>query len=67
MAETGNARTREHSGPCIYCEHGPYCLACPPPAVVEGTVCSRCREQITRSEIAADPYYSGGAAFGDGE
>ena len=56
-------RTRAHSGPCIYCEHGPYCLTCPP-GVVEGPVCGRCREEITRSEIAADPYYSGG--YGEG-
>ena len=51
--------TRTHNGPCIYCEHGPYCLACPPPDVADGPVCTRCREEITRSEIAADPYYRG--------
>ena len=57
-----------HDGPCIYCEHGPYCLTCPPPPVItdDSPVCGRCREEITCSEIAADPYYSGGAVFGDG-
>lgn len=55
------ARARTHDGPCIYCEHGPYCLACPPPPVIadDAPVCSRCREEVTRSEIAADPYYRG--------
>ena len=59
---------RAHDGPCIYCEHGPYCLTCPPPPVIadDAPVCGRCREEITRSEIAADPYYGGGATFGDG-
>ena len=68
MTDSGGERVVPgHNGPCIYCEHGPYCLICPPPDVVEGPVCGRCREEITRSEIAADPYYSGGAVFGDGE
>ena len=66
MTETTAARA--HSGPCIYCEHGPYCLTCPPQDAIDddAPVCGRCREEITRSEIAADPYYSGGAVFGDG-
>ncbi len=51
----------EHDPRCLYCEHGPYCLTCPPPAAVpdDAHVCARCREEITRQEIAADPYYRG--------
>jgi hypothetical protein len=51
----------EHDARCIYCEHGPYCPACPPPDSIPGDahVCASCRETITRGEIAADPYYSG--------
>ena len=65
---TSHAVADGHNGPCIYCEHGPYCLTCPPPPVIEddAPVCSRCREGVTRSEIAADPYFSGGDVFGDG-
>ena len=63
----GDDHARGADGPeCIYCEHGPWCLTCPPPPVVDGKVCGPCREAITRSEISADPYYSGGSPFGDG-
>jgi hypothetical protein len=51
-----------HCRLCIYCQHGPYCLTCEPPASVpdDAHVCGPCREKITRSEISADPYYQGG-------
>jgi hypothetical protein len=51
----------EHDVRCIYCEHGPYCLACPAPDPIpdDAHVCGPCREAITRGEIAADPWYSG--------
>ena len=54
-------RATGHDPRCLYCEHGPYCLTCPPPASIpdDAYVCGRCREGITRSEIAADPYYRG--------
>jgi hypothetical protein len=57
-----------HDGRCIYCEHGPYCTQCPPPGSIpdDAHVCGPCREEITRSEIAADPYYRDAATFGDG-
>ncbi len=57
-----------HNGKCIYCEHGPYCTRCAPPGPVpdDAYVCGACREEITRSEIAADPYYRDAAVFGDG-
>ena len=57
-----------HDQRCLYCEHGPYCLTCPPPASIpdDAYVCGPCREEITRSEIGADPYYRNGAIFGDG-
>lgn len=50
-----------HDPRCLYCEHGPACLTCPPPDVIpeNAYVCGRCREEITRAEIAADPYYQG--------
>lgn len=65
---TTTTTPRAHDGPCIYCEHGPYCLTCPPPHVIadDAPVCGRCREAITRSEIAADPYYGGDDAGLDG-
>lgn len=52
-----------HDPRCIYCEHGPYCVACPPPASIpdDAYVCGPHREEITRSEIAADPYFRGDA------
>lgn len=58
-----------HPGPCIYCEHGPYCVECPPPAVTDGPVCDSCRARIVSAGIAADPYYRGDyvAMFGDDE
>lgn len=58
----------KHNARCLYCEHGPYCLTCPPPASIpdDAYVCGPCREEITRQEIAADPYYQSGAVFGDG-
>ncbi len=51
------SKNRGHNGKCIYCQHGPYCLTCPPPESATGPVCGNCREEVTRSEIAADPYY----------
>ena len=57
-----------HDRKCIYCEHGPYCTQCPPPDPIpdDAYVCGPCREEITRSAIAADPYYRDAASFGDG-
>jgi len=62
----GAQELRRRDPDCIYCEHGPYCPTCPPPPVVDGEVCAPCREAITRSEIAADPYYRDGCATGEG-
>lgn len=69
-----------HSGPCIYCAHGPACVTCDlskgphwgagsPGHEYPGPVCARCAEECKRREIAADPYYSGDyfAMFGDDE
>lgn len=66
-----------HSGPCIYCAHGPSCPRCdaadsPYYAVGDdypGPVCRACSEEIKRAEMAADPYYRGDdyAMFGDSE
>lgn len=51
----------KHDPKCLYCAHGPYCLTCEPPASIPDNayVCASCREKITQSEIAADPYYQG--------
>ncbi|HUK73041.1 MAG TPA: hypothetical protein VLW50_30530 [Streptosporangiaceae bacterium] len=61
----------QHSGPCIYCAHGPYCTNsdCLPTLRTDGPVCGTCRERINRAEIAADPYYRGDylEMFGDDE
>jgi hypothetical protein len=61
-----------HSGPCLYCpQHGPACVSCdtPLPAgpIEQQPVCRACAEEITRLEIAADPYACGDyvAMFGD--
>jgi hypothetical protein len=53
---------------CIYCEHGPYCLTCPP-GPADGPVCQACHDEIQRRVIVADPYYQGDylAMFGDDE
>jgi len=67
-----------HSGPCVYCAHGPACVACDLTQGPHwgaaghdypGPVCGRCSEECKRREIAADPYYSGDyvAMFGDDE
>lgn len=67
-----------HSGPCIYCAHGPACVTCdltqgPHWGAVgheyPGPVCGNCSVECKRREIAADPYYSGDyvAMFGDDE
>lgn len=66
MTATGPARA--HDPACIYCERGPYCLTCPAPPVIpdDAKVCGPCREAITRSEIAADPYYRDDYAIGEG-
>lgn len=66
-----------HSGPCIYCAHGPACVTCDltqgPHWGIDrsypGPVCGRCSEECKRREIAADPYYSGDyvTMFGDDE
>lgn len=66
-----------HSGPCIYCTHGPACVSCDltqgPHWGVDrsypGPVCSNCAEECKRREIAADPYYRGDYVemFGDDE
>jgi hypothetical protein len=39
------------------------------PVHIDRPVCNGCREEIVRSEIAADPYYSGDdyGMYGDGE
>ena len=52
---------RPHDPRCLYCAHGPWCPTCPPPASIpeDAYVCGPCREEITRGEIAADPYYQG--------
>lgn len=54
-----------HDPRCIYCEHGPYCLMCPAWMTAsipdDAYVCGPHREEITRSEIAADPYFRGDA------
>jgi hypothetical protein len=61
-----------HGGPCVYCpQHGPACVSCdsPTPAapVEDWPVCAACSSELTRLEIAADPYYRGDyyAQFGD--
>ena len=65
-----------HSGPCIYCAHGPGCVTCDltqgPHWGIEphpGPVCTYCSDECKRREIAADPYYSGDyvTMFGDDE
>lgn len=69
-----------HSGPCIYCSHGPACVTCdltqgpywgkgPAGHEYPGPVCSNCSAECKRMEIAADPYYSGDytTMFGDDE
>lgn len=70
-AELPDEAAREHDPRCLYCEHGPYCLTCPPPAPIpdDAYVCGPCHEEITRREIAADPYYEGDyvTMFGDDE
>jgi len=74
----GPQRLWVHSGPCIYCSHGPACVACDLTQGPHwgaaghdypGPVCGRCSEECKRREIAADPYYSGDyvAMFGDDE
>jgi hypothetical protein len=62
--------TATHSGPCIYCEHGPWCTD--PQCTrgpVSGPVCGECRVIIASAEARADPYASGDyyAMFGDDE
>lgn len=61
-----------HTDPCVYCpQHGPACVSCetPLPAgpVEQWPVCTACRNELARAEIAADPYYRGDyeAMFGD--
>lgn len=63
-----------HAGPCLYCpQHGPGCATCdtPLPAgpIEDWPVCTTCRFELARREIAADPYYRGDyfAMFGDDE
>jgi hypothetical protein len=67
-----------HSGPCIYCAHGPACVTCDLTQgphwgaaghEYPGPVCGNCSVECKRREIAADPYYSGDyvAMFGDDE
>jgi len=67
----GSSKRAAHSGPCIYCAHGPYCTDpdCTAALATDGPVCGNCRERITRAEIAADPYYRGDYVemFGDDE
>jgi hypothetical protein len=69
-----------HSGPCIYCPHGPACVTCdltqgpywgkgPAGREYPGPACGNCSAECKRLEIAADPYYSGDyvTMFGDDE
>jgi hypothetical protein len=58
-----------HDPSCIYCEHGPYCMACPFPGSANGPVCDDCHARIVTAEIQADPYYEGDylTMFGDDE
>jgi hypothetical protein len=66
-----------HSGPCIYCSHGPGCVTCDLTKGPDwgagpeypGPVCRHCSEECQRREITADPYYSGDyvTMFGDDE
>jgi hypothetical protein len=60
----------KHSGPCLYCQHGPHCMRdeCER-GPLDGPVCTECSLEIKRAEIAADPYFSGDyyAMFGDDE
>lgn len=72
-----NKPTWQHSGPCIYCIHGPNCVHCDvadSPHYSTGTdcpgpVCRNCGEEIKRTEIAADPYNRSDfyAMYGDDE
>ncbi|MFI9366077.1 hypothetical protein ACIG5E_34255 [Kitasatospora sp. NPDC053057] len=55
----------DHDPGCSYCAHGPGCYRCPP-SRGRSTVCRDCRAEILRAEIAADPLYGGGSAWGDG-
>lgn len=59
----------QHSGPCVYCSHGPSCVRCETTGGPDGPVCRNCAEEITRAEIAADPYSRGDnyVMFGDDE
>lgn len=77
---TPRPRLWMHSGPCIYCAHGPACVSCDlaegphwgagsPGHEYPGPVCGNCSAECKRREIAADPYYSGDyvTMFGDDE
>lgn len=57
----------QHSGPCVYCSHGPLCVRCE--ISPDGPVCFACAQENTRAEIAADPYFQADnyAMFGDDE